>query len=236
MAITNKTPTSDVRDIFNEVAKNYDRMNNVITLGMQKKWRKKSMLPIDLTEGQIALDVCCGTGDWTIELAKLVGPSGHVYGVDISSEMIEIARRKIIKQGLEDRITLIEGDAMNLPVEENYFDVATIGFGLRNVPDAQAVLQEMKKAVHENGKVVCLETSKPDNLIVKPLWKMYFAMVPIFSKLLVNNYDNYAYLKNTAEEFLSADQLSNLFSEINFKNVEYQKLFFGAAAVHTGTK
>lgn len=236
MSLTNNTPETKVESLFDKIADNYDSMNSLISLGNHKHWRKLVMRQLNVQPGTFAIDVCCGTGDWTIALAKAVGPSGQVVGLDFSEEMLKIAQKKIIAAGLQDRITLVKGDAMHLPYDDNKFDLATIGFGLRNVPDANQVLHEMTRVIHNRGQVACLETSKPTNPIIKLGWKAYFKLVPIMAKLTVNKYQEYSYLQRTTAEFVSAAKLVEMFQDAGLTDVSYRQFTFGAAAFHLGTK
>lgn len=236
MTLTNHTPEPQVQSLFQRVAGNYDRMNNLISLGTHKHWRKVAMAKLNVKPGSFVLDLCCGTGDWTIALAKAVGPSGQVIGLDFSEEMLAIAKKKVTAAGMNDRVTLVQGDAMALPYDKNHFDVVTIGFGLRNVPDANQVLREMHRVVRPGGKAASLETSQPTQSLVKLGWQAYFKLVPLMTKLAVRNYQDYAYLEKTAAEFVDAKQLAKMFVNAGFKNVDYQPFDMGAAACHSARK
>lgn len=236
MSLTNNTPETKVESLFDKIADNYDSMNSLISLGNHKHWRKLVMRQLIVQPGTFAIDVCCGTGDWTIALAKAVGPSGQVVGLDFSEEMLKIAEKKVRAAGLQDRVTFVKGDAMHLPYDTNKFDLATIGFGLRNVPDADQVLHEMTRVIHNRGQVACLETSKPTNPIIKIGWKAYFKLVPIMAKLTVNKYHEYSYLQRTTAEFVSAAKLVEMFQDAGLTDVSYRQFTFGAAAFHLGTK
>ncbi|GAF35843.1 demethylmenaquinone methyltransferase [Lentilactobacillus farraginis] len=234
MTQTNKTPESKVESLFNKIAPNYDKMNSLISLGNHQRWRKIAMQRLEVQPGNFAIDLCCGTGDWTISLAKAVGPAGQVVGLDFSKEMLKIADEKIKAAGVADRVTLVEGDAMHLPFDDNKFDVATIGFGLRNVPDADQVLREMVRVVRTNGKIACLETSQPTNPAIKLGWSAYFKTVPVMAKLAVDKYREYHYLQRTTKQFVSAEKLAQMFEDAGMHNVTYRTFTFGAAALHLG--
>ncbi len=234
MTLTNKTPEPKVASLFNQIAPNYDKMNSLISLGNHQHWREVAMDRLDVQPGDFAIDLCCGTGDWTIALAKAVGPSGQVVGLDFSDEMLKIAEKKVREAGVSDRVTLIQGDAMKVPYDNDKFDVATIGFGLRNVPDADQVLREMVRVVRSNGKIACLETSQPTNPVVKLGWAAYFKTVPMMAKLAVNKYREYNYLQQTTKRFVSAETLAKMFEAAGMHNVTYRTFTFGAAALHLG--
>lgn len=147
-----------VHQVFESIYKKYDLMNSVISFQRHKAWRKDTMKRMNVQEGESALDVCCGTADWTIALAKEVGPEGTVKGLDFSQNMLKVGREKVSAEGIAN-IELFHGNARELPFADNSFDYVTIGFGLRNVPDYMTVLKEMNRVVKPWGKVVCLETS-----------------------------------------------------------------------------
>ncbi|ANZ61272.1 demethylmenaquinone methyltransferase [Secundilactobacillus paracollinoides] len=236
MPITNNTPEENVQGLFNRIAGNYDDMNNLITLHTHRHWRNVTMKKMALKPGDFAIDLCCGTGDWTIALAKAVGPAGHVVGLDFSEEMLAIAKKKVEAVHFEDRITLVQGDAMHLPYPDDTFDAATIGFGLRNVPDASQVLSEMARVIHPGGQVACLETSQPTQPIIHLGWQIYFNLVPTMTKLAVHNYDDYAYLQRTTAEFVTAEQLKTMFQDVGLRDVTYQQFDLGAATLHLGKR
>ncbi|GAX03338.1 ubiquinone/menaquinone biosynthesis methyltransferase [Secundilactobacillus pentosiphilus] len=236
MSLTNQTPESQVQSLFKRVAANYDQMNNLISLGTHKHWRKVAMARLAIKTGSFILDLCCGTGDWTIALAKAVGPSGQVVGLDFSREMLSVAKKKVASAGLNDRVTLVQGDAMALPYANNHFDVITIGFGLRNVPDANQVLREMYRVVRPGGQVASLETSQPTQPVVKLGWKIYFKLIPMMTKLAVHNYQDYVYLEQTAANFVNAKQLAAMYARTGFNRINYQTFDMGAAAFHSARK
>lgn len=236
MSLTNKVPEKDVHDLFTRVALHYDQMNNLISLGTQKGWRKKFLKELKVALGEFALDLCCGTGDITIALAKQVGPSGNVIGLDFNQEMLDLAEQKIRQQDLQKEIQLKQGDAMELPYPDQSFDTVTIGFGLRNVPDANQVLKEIYRVLKPTGKVGVLETSQPTNPLVKLGWKSYFKLFPSFAKLLGANVSDYQYLSHTTAKFVSAEHLKAMLIKNGFKNVHVDKLNLGAGAIHIGIK
>ena len=151
MTLTNKVPEKDVHDLFSRVAPNYDKMNDLISLGTQRLWRKKLFKKLQVKPGDFCLDLCCGTGDLTIALAKQVGPSGNVVGLDFNEDMLRLAYDKVLTAGAEKEIQLRQADAMNLPYEDSSFDIVTIGFGLRYVPDAYQVLREVYRVLKPGG-------------------------------------------------------------------------------------
>lgn len=237
MALTNRTPERTVAQLFDHIAPQYDQMNSLISLGTHRLWRQQVMDQMTVRPGDFALDLCCGTGDWTIALARAAGPRGHVVGLDLSHEMLAVATQKVRAAHLQSQIALRAGDAMHLPYPDNTFDVVTIGFGLRNVPDAQQVLAEMTRVVKPGGQVVCLETSQPTNPVIRIGWQAYFGhVVPLMGRVVAHHYQAYNYLQRTTHQFVSAQQLAVMFTAAGLQAVHYQKFNLGAAAVHFGRK
>lgn len=225
-----------VHGVFEKIYENYDQMNSVISFQQHIKWRNDTMKKMNVEKGARALDVCCGTGDWTIALAEAVGPEGKVTGLDFSKNMLKIGEDKIKGKNLT-QANLIHGNAMELPFEDNQFDYVTIGFGLRNVPDYNQVLREMYRVVKPGGLAVCLETSQPTMPGFKQAYRLYFRFImPVFGKLFAKSYKEYSWLQESAKEFPGMKELAKMFSDAGFANVEYKPYSGGVAAVHIGRK
>ncbi|MBT2642052.1 demethylmenaquinone methyltransferase [Bacillus sp. ISL-41] len=225
-----------VHGVFEKIYENYDQMNSVISFQQHIKWRNDTMKKMDVQKGAKALDVCCGTADWTIALAEAAGKDGEVAGLDFSKNMLKIGEEKLEARNL-DQATLIHGNAMELPFEDNSFDYVTIGFGLRNVPDYNQVLREMYRVLKPGGMAVCLETSQPTLPGFKQAYRLYFRFImPMFGKLFAKSYDEYSWLQESAKDFPGMKELAKMFSDAGFINVEYKPYSGGVAAVHIGRK
>ena len=225
-----------VHGVFEKIYENYDQMNSVISFQQHIKWRNDTMKKMNVQKGAKALDVCCGTADWTIALAEAAGKDGEVVGLDFSKNMLKIGEEKLQARNL-DQATLIHGNAMELPFEDNSFDYVTIGFGLRNVPDYNQVLREMYRVLKPGGMAVCLETSQPTLPGFKQAYRLYFRFImPMFGKLFAKSYDEYSWLQESAKDFPGMKELAKMFSEAGFINVEYKPYSGGVAAVHIGRK
>lgn len=236
MTLTNHHSEKEVNQMFSRVAGKYDLMNNVISLGTQKHWRTELFKQVKVKRGMDCLDLCCGTGDLTISLARQAGPSGRVIGLDFNQEMLAIADRKFRQLDLSRDIELVQADAMHLPFSDNSFDIVTIGFGLRNVPDAKQVLTEIYRVLKRGGQFGCLEMSQPTNPVVKLGWKTYFKLFPQFARVFGADVKDYQYLKETAQNFIPANKLLEMMQEVGFSDCSYQKLNWGAGALHLGHK
>ncbi|MCO7176754.1 demethylmenaquinone methyltransferase [Sporolactobacillus kofuensis] len=225
-----------VHRVFQKIYKKYDAMNSLISFNRHKAWRHRADQIVDARKGERVLDVCCGTGDWTLSLAETVGPKGKVIGLDFSDNMLKIAQSKKEAAQVEN-VNLVNGDAMNIPYENDSFDRATIGFGLRNVPDYLTVLKEMNRVLRPGGTIVCLETSQTKIPVYRQLYFLYFRFImPILGKIFAGSYKEYAWLNESASKFPDQETLTKLFLNAGFKNVSVVSLMGGIAAIHSATK
>lgn len=231
-----KSKEQFVHAVFESIAPKYDLMNDILSFRRHKAWRKFTMRKMNVLPGQTALDLCCGTCDWTIALAQASG-TGSVTGLDFSQNMLDYGAVKVKQLGLDQQIELIRGNAMSLPFDDNSFDYATIGFALRNVPDLKQVIREMARVVKPGGLVVSLELSKPTWQPFKSLYYFYFQKVlPLLGKLIAKRYEQYKWLPESLIHFPDHKQLAAIFAETGLTNVETYPLFGGVAALHIGTK
>ncbi|WP_436372687.1 demethylmenaquinone methyltransferase [Cytobacillus sp. BC1816] len=225
-----------VHSVFEKIYGSYDKMNSVISFQQHLRWRKDTMKKMNVQKGSKALDVCCGTADWSIALAEAVGESGKVVGLDFSKNMLKIGEEKIKDRKLT-QVELVHGNAMELPFADNSFDYVTIGFGLRNVPDYLQVLKEMHRVAKPGGIAVCLETSQPTLFGYKQAYYFYFRFImPMVGKLFAKSFNEYSWLQESARDFPGMKELAGMFEEAGFKNVTFKPYSGGVAAVHIGTK
>jgi demethylmenaquinone methyltransferase / 2-methoxy-6-polyprenyl-1,4-benzoquinol methylase len=225
-----------VHNVFEKIYENYDKMNSVISFQQHVRWRKDTMKRMNVKPESTALDVCCGTADWTIAMANSIGPKGKVIGLDFSENMLKIGQKKVTELGL-NQIELIHGNAMELPFADNTFDYVTIGFGLRNVPDYMQVLREMNRVLKPGGMAVCLETSQPTMIGFKQLYYFYFRFImPAFGKIFAKSYKEYSWLQESARDFPGMKELAEMFKTAGFKEVFFKAYSGGVAAVHIGHK
>ncbi|AWB45015.1 bifunctional demethylmenaquinone methyltransferase/2-methoxy-6-polyprenyl-1,4-benzoquinol methylase [Paenibacillus sp. CAA11] len=224
-----------VHEVFESIAPKYDRMNDILSFRRHKAWRKFTMDRMQMSKGDTAIDLCCGTCDWTISMAEASG--GEIVGLDFSENMLQVGRSKVTQRSLEGQISLVQGNAMELPFEDGKFDYATIGFGLRNVPDLRKVLSEMKRVVKPGGMVVCLELSKPTWQPFKGIYYFYFEKVlPRLGKLFAKRYEQYKWLPDSLVQFPGRDELAEIFREVGLEKVKAYPLTGGIAALHIGIK
>ena len=225
-----------VHAVFQKISEHYDVMNDILSFRQHKRWRKVAMHKMDMQPGDTALDLCCGTCDWTISMAKM-SRTGAIFGLDFSNNMLEMGHTKVLQQKLQHQITLMEGNVMQLPFANDTFHYVTIGFGLRNVGDIKQVLCEMERVTKPGGKVVCLELSKPTRQPFKSMYYIYFKKVlPFLAGLFARSYDQYSWLPKSLVDFPNLQQLHQLFCQIGLQRVESYALTGGIAALHMGMK
>lgn len=225
-----------IHSVFEKIASKYDLMNTLLSFRRHKAWRKFTMKKMNVNIGDTALDVACGTADWTIALAH-ASNTGKVIGLDFSKNMLVVGEKKVRDFHLDKQIELIEGNAMKLPFPDNTFDHTTIGFALRNVPDIEIVLSEMMRIIKPGGKVVSLELSKPNWPPFRKLYYLYFyKILPSLGKLFANRYEQYAWLPESLTNFPGQQELAMIFNKVGLERVEVYPLTGGIAALHIGYK
>jgi len=221
---------------FQTISDDYDKLNDVISFCRHKTWKKDAIKKLNIEAHSNVLDICCGTGDLSILLSGVCNGQIHVVGLDFSENMLLVANKRKKKLGLKN-IDFIHGNAMALPFEDNTFDHVTIGFGLRNTPDYRATIREMKRVLKVGGTVACIDTSKPTFPIYKEIYGLYFRyLMPMMGQVLSRHKDEYKWLNQSTEEFLSKNELKDMFLEAGFRSVKVKSYAGGAAALHIGTK
>lgn len=225
-----------VEALFTSIASRYDVINSVISLGRHRAWRQFAVSLAGLSSGGKALDVCCGTGDFAVELARVVGPTGVVIAVDFSGRMLELAERKAQKSGYP-QIGFVRANACALPFPDNFFDCATVGFGLRNVVNLKLAISEMRRVIKPGGRIVSLEIFGLHSGRLSRLWKLYFDfMVPLLGRLICGVNSAYKYLSCSVKDFVSPEDLKEEFRTCGFTDVAFYELVLGAVCVHIATK
>ena len=226
-----------VQETFNSIASNYDLMNKLMTIGMDKSWRRLAVKRSELKEGGTGLDICCGTGMLTMEQARAAGSAGRITGLDFSENMIAVARQNIMDFEFKDSIQFIQGDAMSLPFEDNVFDCATVGWGLRNVPDIHKAVQEMARVIKPGGKVISLDMAQPAMPVFREFyWLCFNRVIPVMGKLLSGNKKAYNYLHDSAKAFVHQKELAGIFAQAGLVETRYLNLCGGVVAIVEGRK
>ena len=226
---------TQIQNMFNAISIEYDFLNKLITFGNDIKWRKKVYKIAKENSPKNILDVATGTGDIALELANIEG--AKIIGIDISEKMLDLGRKKILKQSLSDKITLVSGDAENLSYSNNYFDVITIGFGVRNFQNLIKGLNESNRVLKENGKLIILESSVPKNPIIKFFYFIISrAYIPFLGLVFSKDKSAYNYLQKSAEKFPSGDNFVEILKDCGFKNITTKRQMFGAASIYVAQK
>ncbi len=237
-AVEKRLPTGEerarlVREMFDRIADRYELLNTLMSAGLNRIWNRKVLNAAGLRAGWRALDLACGTGTLTRDLAKRVGPDGYVLGLDFSKEMIRAAKKRPAPN-VEYRI----GDATDLAgVEDNSFDAATIAYGARNIPDLGALFSEMARAVGPGGKVVCLEITRPRRRFFATFYGLWFdRLVPWLGARVSGDKWAYSYLPQSVKEFVAPDELAEIMRRNGLQNVTWDKFSGGIITLHVGTK
>lgn len=226
--------------IFTEVPPKYDILNRILTLNLDEGWRRKMAVKVLQNKPERVLDLCCGTADLTMHIAKDAPESTALYGLDFSHTMLERAKEKVAVFG-EGRVKLIQGDAGNMPFEDNYFDSVGISFGFRNLtfenPDAALHISEVLRVLKPGGRFVIVETSQPKNKVIRSLYHFYqkFITAPL-GGLISGNREAYNYLAYSANHYYSIPEISKLLLDAGFSKVEGFPLMMGATAIVVAVK
>lgn len=227
--------------MFEAIPERYDLINHIITLGMDTGWRKKAALTCLSTRPTHILDLCCGTGDLTIALARLAKHHPEISGADFSNLMLEVARKKAPLLAPEGKIDFIEADVSNLPFPDRHFDCVGISFAFRNLtyknPRTPDYLKEVLRVLKPGGQFVIIESSQPKSSFIRFFFHLYLRwfVFPV-AYLISGNKGAYRYLAESAEHFYSTKEIVDFLTKTGFKQASASRLFFGAAAIYTATK
>ena len=226
-----------VAGVFDSVAGKYDVMNDVMSFGIHRIWKKIALQHTGLKKGMRALDVAGGTGDLSIVMSKQVGPTGEVVMSDINVAMLEQGRRRLLDKGIAGNIQFVEANAEDLPFEDNSFDCITIAFGLRNVTHQDKALASMYRVLKPGGRLLVLEFSKP---VVPGLNKLYdfysFNVLPVMGKVIANDEASYRYLAESIRMHPSQETLKQMMKDAGFERCTYHNMSGGIVALHKGFK
>jgi len=229
--------TEKIREMFDGIAPSYDKLNHLMSLGVDRLWRKRSLKAIvDGTQQQI-LDVACGTGDSTIAIAQKAALGSRVVGVDISEGMMAFVMRKAAHEGVHDRIRLQVADAENLPFPEGSFHRVNCAFGIRNFEHKDQGLSEFYRVLKPGGKAVVLELSVPSNRTVRRIYDLYFMhILPWIGGLVSGDKAAYRYLPASVHAFPSPEGFCDLMRDAGFHGVNYKTYTFGLCRMYVGEK
>ncbi len=222
-----------MREMFDRIAGRYELMNTLMTAGLHRLWNRRVIRAAGLRPGDWALDLACGTGSLTRDLALAVGPDGHVLGIDFSQEMLRAAGSRPAPN-VEYRL----GDATDLKgVPQGAFDAATIAYGARNIPDLDALFCEMARSLRPGGAVVCLEIATPTNRVAAAFYGLWFdRIVPRIGAWVSGDAQAYAYLPESVKEFVAPGELADIMERNGLQNVTWYRLAGGIITLHRGTR
>ncbi len=224
-----------VATMFDNISKEYDGLNRVISFGIDVSWRKKVTKMVSKNNPKQILDIATGTGDLALMMAQL-NPD-KITGLDISAGMLEVGKQKIAKANLSDKIEMVVGDSENMPFPDNTFDAITVSFGVRNFANLDKGLTEIKRVLKPEGIFVILETSNPTKFPFKQGYKFYTSFIlPIIGKIFSKDKVAYSYLSESANTFPFGETFDNILQKNGFINTEYKPVTFGVATIYSATK
>ena len=226
-----------VRSVFASVAPKYDLMNDLMSFGAHRLWKRFTLSLTGLRRGQRGLDVAGGTGDLAAGMLRQVGKTGHVVLSDINQDMLELGRDRLLDAGLAGNVECVQADAERLPFPDDSFDCVTIGFGLRNVTDKAAALRSMLRVLKVGGQLLVLEFSKPRAAGLQPLYDAYsFKILPRLGRIVAHDSASYQYLAESIRMHPDQETLLGMLREAGFAQTRYHNLAGGIVAVHRGFK
>ncbi len=226
-----------VRDAFQAIAGRYDLLNTLLSGGLHLLWKRAAVRVVALQPGRVALDVCCGTGDILLHLARVAGPRGHAIGVDFAPGMLKVARKRLVTAHVQGRVALLCADAETLPLSDNLVDGATMAFGLRNVTQPPLALAELHRVMRPGGRLVILEFGQPRARLLRTIYDAYSrAIIPRLGGWLSGRPDAYQYLHDSIRQWPDPEHLGELLRNAGFEHVRYRLLTGGIAVLHTGVK
>lgn len=225
-----------VRGMFNDIAPTYDRLNHILSLDIDRLWRKRVVQIVRKLGAKYIMDMATGTGDLAIALAKNIEGS-TIYGADFSSEMLAVAKQKIEALGLTERISLTECNAEDIPLDDEAVDAATVAFGVRNFENQGRALTEMKRTIRRGGHLVVLEFSNPRFALVRWCYRLYsHYILPAIGRLVSKHATAYTYLPDSIDKFASPEAFTALLKEVGFDHIERKSLSLGIAHIYIAHK
>jgi demethylmenaquinone methyltransferase/2-methoxy-6-polyprenyl-1,4-benzoquinol methylase len=226
-----------VAEVFHSVAGNYDLMNDLMSAGIHRLWKRVAIQMSGVRPGHSVLDIAGGTGDLAAKFSRIVGPEGTVVLADINDSMLKVGRDRLVDRGITDNVRFSQADAQHLPFPDNTFDVITIAFGLRNVTDKDMALRSMLRVLKPGGKLLVLEFSKPPNALLSKIYDGYsFSILPKLGKLFANDANSYQYLAESIRMHPNQETLHGMMDNAGFENTDYHNMTGGIVALHRGVK
>ena len=229
---------SSAREMFDGIAPAYDRLNHLLSLGADRTWRRRSLRGFISSETpQNILDLACGTGDLSLEIARIMHPESQVTSVDISTKMLEIMETKLLAHNIGNKISIVTASAESLPLSDLSFQRAAIAFGIRNFQDREAALREVYRVLDNGGKLMILELSEPSNPFLRRFYEFCFGKIaPWIGGLVSGDRKAYRYLPESVRKFPGKDQWMAIMRDCGYKDVTHKAITFGVCRLFTGVK
>ena len=227
-----------IRQMFDNIAPEYDRLNHILSLDIDRIWRRRAVRKIaDASSPLNILDVACGTGDFAVAIARKAAAGSHITGLDLSEGMLAIGREKIFKAGLASTVSLEQGDSEDIPYGEGCFDRVSVAFGVRNFEHIDKGLKEMFRVLKKGGRLVVLELSVPQNRVIRWLYSLYFTKVlPVIGGRVSGDIHAYEYLPASVLEFPGPAKFRSMLESAGFTSVRHRAFTFGICRMYTGEK
>ena len=226
-----------VADVFHSVASRYDLMNDLMSGGIHRVWKRFTIELSGVRTGNAVLDIAGGTGDLAARFSDIVGADGRVVLADINDSMLKVGRDKLLDNGRMGNLEFEQADAQYLPFPDDTFDCITIAFGLRNVTDKDRALRSMLRVLKPGGRLLVLEFSKPDNPLLSKAYDTYsFKVLPMMGRLVANDADSYQYLAESIRMHPDQETLKDMMEEAGFSRCEFHNMTGGVVALHKGVK
>ncbi len=226
-----------VAEVFRSVAPRYDLMNDLMSMGIHRLWKRYAIELSAVRKGHRVLDLAGGTGDLARRLARMVGPGGEVVLADINAAMLEQGRIRLTDEGVVGNVDFVQADAQHLPFPDQSFDCVTMAFGLRNVTDKDAALREIHRVLRPGGQALILEFSHPVVPGLQPLYDLYsFTVLPALGRLVARDADSYRYLAESIRMHPDQETLKQMMEAAGFERVRYHNLSGGIVALHRGVR
>ena len=223
---------------FDRIAVHYDFLNHLFSLNIDRLWRRKTIKIVadNLSENSKVLDVAIGTADLSLELLRFA-PETHIVGIDLSEEMMKLGRVKVEKKGLQNKVEFVHGSALNMPFEDESFDVVMCAFGVRNFSDLDKGLKELYRVLRKDGRLLILEFSYPSNRFVAFFYDLYFSHVmPFLGRLLSRDKTAYTYLNRSVKGFVWGEKMLERLRQAGFVSLDYRRLTFGISSIYMANK
>ncbi len=226
-----------VADVFHSVASRYDLMNDLMSGGIHRIWKRFTIELSGVRKGNAVLDIAGGTGDLAARFSQLVGSEGRVVLADINDSMLQVGRDKLLDSGHLGNLEFVQADAQDLPFPDDSFDCVTIAFGLRNVTDKERALASMLRVLKPGGRLLVLEFSKPENDLLGKAYDAYsFRVLPLMGRLVANDSESYRYLAESIRMHPDQETLKEMMEDAGFTRCEYHNMTGGIVAAHRGVK